>query len=119
MNIQDRIVAAIKEEPIIAKHIYQDHWTSGSSTIVYPITLWAHNVVIQIDTKRDYFQKAIERVLNKHKDLFCDGWFCKNDNSCPAEIRFRYSNEVDDEINHRKYETTEATTELVEAIFNN
>lgn len=119
MKIQDRIVAAIKEEPIIAKHIDQHHWTSGSSTIVYPITLWAHNVCIQIDTKRDYFQKAIERVLAKHKDLFCDGWFCKNDGSRPAEISFRYSNEVDDEINHRKHETTEATTEFVKDIFNN
>ena len=81
--------------------------------------LWAHNVCIQIDTKHNYFQKAIERVLAKHKDLFCNGWFCKNDDSCPAEISFRYSNEVDDEINNRKPEITEATTEFVEEIFNN
>ena len=119
MKIQDRIVAAIKAEPVIAKHIYNHHWTSGSSTTVYPITLWAHTVDIQIDTHHDYFQKAIERVLDKNKDLFCDGYFCKNDNSCPAEIRFRYTPAVDDEINHREHKGNEATEELVNAIFNN
>lgn len=119
MNIQDRIVAAIKAEPVIAKHIDHHHWTSGRSTIVYPITLWAHNVCIQIDTRRNYFQKAIERVLNKNKDLFCDGWFCKNDGSCPAEISFRYAPDVDDEINHREHKGNEATEELVNEIFNN
>ena len=118
MEIQDRIVAAIKEEPVIAKHIWQHHWTSGSSTIVYPITLWAHTVDIQMDTHHDYFQKAIQRVLDKHPELFCDGYFCKNDNSCPAEIRFRYTPMIDDLLNNRTHEGNEATKEFVEAIFN-
>jgi hypothetical protein len=98
MKIQDQIVAAIKEEPVIARHILDHHWTSGSSTVVYPITLWERSVCIQLDTHRDYFEKAVARVLKKHTDLFKDGYFCKNDDSCPAEIRFYYTDNTIDKL---------------------
>ena len=94
MTAHERIVAAIKEEPIIAKHIFQHHRISVSSTEVYPITLWERNVDVQMDTHRNYFDKAIARVLAKHSDLFSDGYFCKNDDSCPAEVRLVYTEET-------------------------
>ena len=86
MKIQDQIVAAIKNEQVIAKHIDPQHWISGSSTLVYPITLWPEKVCIQMDTDHNYFEKAIKRVLDKNKDLFKNGWFWKSDGSCPNTI---------------------------------
>ena len=94
MNTEEQIVSAINGEKVIAKHIYHYHWISGSSTVVYPITLWEKKVVIQIDTKKNVFKKAIERVVNKHPNLFTIGYFDKNDDSCPAEIGFRYTDET-------------------------
>lgn len=88
MDRTDAIVSAIKEEPVIERHIYQHHWQVGT-LVVYPIEIFIDKRVnIQIDTHRNYFDKAIKRVLAKHPDLFSDGYFCKNDDSCPAEIRF-------------------------------
>lgn len=98
-NIQQKIVSAIKNENIIAKHIYQHHWISGSSTVVYPITLWQYSVDVQIDTKRNYFEKAIRRVLEKNQDIFEFGFFCKSDNSRPAFIRFHYTKNAIQEFN--------------------
>ena len=63
--IQQRILNAIKQERIIAKYTDQEPWESGSSTVVYPITLWVDRVKVQIDTKRNYFEKAIQRVIKK------------------------------------------------------
>lgn len=94
MTTQERIVAAIKGERTLAKHIYKHVWTSGSTTEVYPITLWERSVDVQMDTHRNYFDKAIARVLAKHSDLFSNGYFCKNDDSCPAEVRFIYTEET-------------------------
>ena len=94
MKIQDQIVAAIKNEQVIAKHIDHHHWISGSSTVVYPITLWERSVCIQLNTNRNYFEKAIKRVLDKNKDLFKGGWFWKSDGSCPSELTLIYTPET-------------------------
>lgn len=99
-----RIVAAIKEEPVIARHILYHHWISGSSTVVYPITLWPEHVDIQLDVYHNYFDKAIARVLAKHGDLFRDGYFCKWDKSCPDEIRFNYTKETAEKLKIEKDE---------------
>lgn len=94
MKIQDQIVAAIKNEKVIAKHIDHHHWISGSSTVVYPIALWHERVCIQMDTDHNYFEKAIKRVLDKNKDFFKNGWFWKSDGSCPSELTLIYTPET-------------------------
>ena len=101
MNTEEQIVAAIKGEKTIAKHIYPYHWTSGSSTTVYPITLWQRNVEIQIDTKKNVFDKAIARVIAKYPNLFQSGHFNKTDDSCPAYISFQYTDETMENLKKR------------------
>lgn len=87
----EMIVAAIKSEKTIARHILLHHWTSGTSTTVYPITMWQRDVDVQMDTHKSIFDKAIKRVLDAYPLLFENGYFCKNDDSCPAEIKFIYT----------------------------
>lgn len=89
--MKDLVLAIIKKENTIWKHVYKDTWTSGSVTEVRPITLWNDYVSIQIDTKRSVFNKAIKRVVDEYPYIFANGMFCKNDGSCPAEIRFYYT----------------------------
>ena len=102
MTAHEQIVSAIKEEPVIARHICKRHWISGSSTVVYPITLWTANVDVQLDTNRNYFDKAVARVLAKHPDLFKDGYFCKNDGSCPSEIEFVYTDDTAERLKNEE-----------------
>lgn len=100
--IQQRILNAIKQERIIAKYADQEPWESGSSTVVYPITLWVDRVKVQIDTKKNYFEKAIQRVIEKNQDLFEYGYFCKSDGSCPSFICFKYTENTIQQYN-KKY----------------
>jgi len=41
-----------------------------------------------MDTDRNYFNGAIKRVTEKHKDMFSAGYFCKGDGSRPSVLRF-------------------------------
>ena len=94
--MKDLVLAIIKKENTIWKHVYKNTWVSGSVTEVYPITLWNDYVSIQIDTKRSVFNKAIKRVVDEYPYIFANGMFCKNDDSCPAEIRFYYTDTFKD-----------------------
>lgn len=87
------VLLAILNEPTIAKHIYGYSWVSGSTTEVHPLTIWRDGLSIQMDTRKNYFEKAIVRVLEKHSDIFCEGWFNRHDGSCPATIWFNFTDE--------------------------
>ena len=90
----DEIVNAIKSEKTLDKHVLRHTWMSGCSTMVYPITLWANDVSVQLDTRKNVFDKCISRIMKKNPDLFKDGYFKKNDGSCPAEVVFIYTKET-------------------------
>lgn len=94
MKAKDEIVNAIKGDKTLAKHICKYTWLSGSSTYVYPITLWPRDVCIQLDTSKNLFKKCIERILAKYPNLFKDGYFCKNDGYCPAGVKLIYTDET-------------------------
>ena len=94
MKAKDEIVNAIKGDKTLAKHIYKHTWISGSSTTIYPITLWLTDVCIQLDTHKNLFKKCIERILAKYPNLFKNGYFCKNDDSCPAEVKLIYTDKT-------------------------
>lgn len=93
-DIPKEIIAAIKSDETLAKHILKHTWISGSSTEVYPITLWAYEVCVQLDSPRRMYDKCVERILRAYPHLFKDGYFRKNDDSCPAELVFRYTDET-------------------------
>lgn len=96
------IANEIKEIPIIKKHTLDHTWLSGSSTKVYPVSTYLDtngtgHIDIQLDTKRDYFDKAIQQIKDKYPEII-DGWFNKTDDSCPANLEFKYDSKSDKNI---------------------
>lgn len=87
----EELLKALKAEQIINKYMYKDTWLSGSSTTVYPITFWKNEVEIQLNTKKNLFEKFIDRFVEQHNDLVISGSFCKMDGSCPATLTFYYN----------------------------
>lgn len=89
------IINEIKNDKLIQKYLYQHIWTSGSSTLVYPVEIWRNKdetireIIIQIDTKRDYFKKLIKRYEEKYKEIEYS-YFDKTDDSCPSRLVFKF-----------------------------
>lgn len=89
-GILNKIINDIKADAVIGKHIYKHTWLSGSSTLVHPITLWEKEIVIQLDNDRNIYNKAIQRIIKKHKDILTGGLYYKSDGSCPNTLTFYY-----------------------------
>lgn len=89
-EVQKAMVRAIAEENVITKRIYPRVWISGSVTEVYPIMFWRTDVVLQMANIVGV-SKAVQRIVEKHPDLFRNGYVTKSDGSCPATITFKYS----------------------------
>lgn len=97
-NISDAaarsIYSAILGEETIHKHIIEYNWVSGSSSIIYPINIGITDVEVQVNSgNRNYYSKAIQRLVAHNPHIFKDGYFCKTDGSCPSFIRLVYSDE--------------------------
>lgn len=91
-DIQKSIYSTILEEETIHKHIIEYNWLSGSSIIVSPIMIGMTDVKIQVDSgNRNYYNKAIQRLVVHNSHIFKNGYFCKSDGSCPSFIRLEYS----------------------------
>lgn len=90
----EKILQEIQNDALINKYLYKYTWISGSSTKVYPISAkYEHNqikeIIIQIDTKKNVFNKLIQRYQNKYKKINY-GYFTKNDDTCPSELVFKF-----------------------------
>lgn len=92
-NIIDKATNVILNDSLIKKNLYNYTWIGGSSTKVYPITLWVERgeIVIQLNSKKNKFNKCIERIIKNSNGLIVYGSFNKNDGSCPATLSF-YTN---------------------------
>lgn len=88
----DSIVKEIREDRMFNKYILNHTWTSGSSTVVYPVMInhISKEVIFQINTDKKIFDKFILRVCNKYKSIK-SGYFWKSDGSCPSYVKFNYT----------------------------
>lgn len=83
------LIAEIKSK--IGRHIYTTTWLSGSSTEVYPISIYHNNntntydIRIQLKSNRNYFTRTIENFKKKYADITYMGYW-KSDGSCPNTI---------------------------------
>ena len=96
-SIVKEMAAAVLDDKMIEKHLLTYTWTSGSSTVVYPIMIWKKEITLQMDgneKNRDAYNKAIARVCTKYPHLFCNGWVSNYDGSCPMSISFSYTNQT-------------------------
>ena len=92
----EKIVEDIKNDKMMQKYLLKYAWVSGSSTIVYPIMIWKHDITLQVITDRNVFKSFIERIVDKYSDVIWCGSFWKSDGSCPSTITFYYK-EIDNE----------------------
>ena len=82
----NRFLEELKEEKLTKKYLYSGDWISGSSTIVFPITIWKNSIVLQWKSDKKIFDKFINRLVMRNTDLFDNGVFWKSDGSCPSTI---------------------------------
>lgn len=75
----------LEEEKLFKKYLRKYTWVSGSSTIVYPITICKDEIVFQLDNTRNVFNKLIDRVLKKYDFIkYMSYW--ESDGSCPNTL---------------------------------
>ncbi len=67
--VYNAIIEAIKGDRMIGRHIAQTYGTNGPRP-VYGIEVWESIVYVHTDTDRRIFDKAIDRLLKAHEDLF-------------------------------------------------
>jgi hypothetical protein len=88
----ERNLEKIKREPLVKKYMYEYTWLSGSSTYVSPISIYyvSSTITIQWKSHKNIFNKFIQRIIDNSEGFLIDGYFAKNDDSCPAEIVFKF-----------------------------
>lgn len=84
----DKFVSEFLEEPMVKKYLYRNHWTSGSSTDVYPISIWQNDIEVQWNSDRRIFDNFIDKIVKNNSDLLSGGRFRKSDGSSPSQIIF-------------------------------
>lgn len=84
----------IYNDELIRKYMCKYVWLSGSSTKVFPIQIWGERreVELQIDTKKNVFNKLIERYKEKYNEIEY-AYFDKTDDSCPSRLVFKFFGE--------------------------
>ena len=91
----DKCIEDLKKEKLVQKYLYEYTRLSGSSTNVYPITIWKESIVLQWKSDKSIFDKFIQRVVDKNSDIFSDGLFWKSDGSCPSTITFYFKDRIE------------------------
>lgn len=79
-----------KKETLAQKYLYKHTWLSGGQTTVYPIAIEKRSIRIQWSCDKRIFNKFIQRIVNRHNDIFSGGLFWKSDGSCPSTITFYF-----------------------------
>lgn len=86
---EDEINQVIDEiKTRFGKYIYENSWISGTSTEVYPIMVKRDYIQVQVLTtdKRIFSQNALNKIVDKYKDLLDYALLCKGD----GELRFYF-----------------------------
>lgn len=87
-----KFIEELKEEEMVKKNLYKFTWLSGSSTTVYPISIYyesfpTSSVVLQWDND-NRCTKFVNKIVKKYANILERGYFWKSDGSCPSTITF-------------------------------
>ena len=93
-----KFIEELKSEEMVKKNLYKFTWLSGSSTTVYPISIYYESfptseVVLQWDSDRAC-NKFINKIVQKFSNILKEGYFWKSDGSCPSTITFRLKEKI-------------------------
>ena len=58
----NKFIDDFKKEKLVQKYLCKYTWLSGSSTTVYPITIWKDYIEIQWSSDKNIFKKFIDRI---------------------------------------------------------
>ena len=93
-----QFIEELKKETMVKKNLYEHTWLSGSSTTVYPISVWHESFPtseVELQWKSDKrCDKFINKMVEKHKEIIKEGYFWKSDGSCPSTIIFRLREKI-------------------------
>lgn len=86
------IAEILQGDKLIGKYINRTPWISGSSTVVYPIQIWAVSKIVEIQVLKGAYRlrHRIDKIVSEHPDIFSVALFCESDGSCPDTIKFWY-----------------------------
>lgn len=92
MTIEE-ITKIVQSDKLIQKYLYPHTWMSGSSTTVYPMTVWtaSKQIVVQVKSGAWRLRKHLQKIIETNKEAFNDAYICKSDGSCPDRIIFNYN----------------------------
>lgn len=82
----------ILSDELIRKYIYPHAWMSGSSTPVYPVSVWTESkqIIVQVKRGARRLRKRLQQMIETNKEVFNNAYFRKSDGSCPDTIIFCY-----------------------------
>lgn len=94
-EIWDIVSRIIQDSNFFLRYGLKRTWTSGSSTVVYPITHWVarKEIVIQIQTDLRGWNssaKNLNEALSKHIDI-TRAELVRSDGSCPDKYVILYA----------------------------
>lgn len=71
------------------KFVYEYTWLSGSSTEVYPITIWLDYIEVQLNTsdKRHFATKGLQKIVERFPQIKSVK-YSERDGSCPNALLF-------------------------------
>ena len=85
----NKIAQSIARHDILHNNLYEFPWLSGSSTYVYPCTIWRDTIEYQLTCYDNVFDEFIKDIVDKYSDVICDGYFWESDGSCPCTLIFK------------------------------
>lgn len=88
MNIQ--LLKEIENDKLINKYKAKYVRLSGCNTYVFPISVFKNEIIVQIDTDKNYFSGLCKRYIEKFN--LDTAYFSKSDGSCPSELIFKCKN---------------------------
>ena len=82
-----KIADEVRKSDFYKKFAYGGTWVSGSSTVVYPITVWENDIEIQLGYRKSFKgrSESFRRLMRKLKKDYptLTGRLVKYDGSCP------------------------------------
>ena len=88
----EKFIAYLNKQKLVKKYLYKHTWLSGSSTLVYPVSIWekSRRIELQWASDKRIFNKFLKRVMTDNADFIVRAIFKKSDGSCPSSLIFYF-----------------------------
>jgi hypothetical protein len=84
-KVARKLIADIHKVPVFERHILKNKVNYGSVSFA-PIMNWGDRIEILVDTRRNVFQKAIDKFVEEHEDILRFAYFVKGQDFTPYVV---------------------------------